>query len=345
MGNPFTLSFGKKPSEFISRITQTNQILDDFNGENPSSQVYMITGVRGAGKTVMMTTIASTLTQDKQWIFVELNPERDMLDKLAASLYSIPDLHALFLKAKLDFSALGLGVTLENSAPVTDIEIAIDKMLEHVKKSGKKLLITIDEVTKSDNIRVFSAAFQILLRKEYPIYLLMTGLYENIYSLQNEKSLTFLYRAPKVVLEPLNYTAMIAKYKQVFSCEQEKAEEMAKLTKGYSYAFQLLGYLMWNNKDKNLEDILPEYDQYLDEYVYNKIWSELSETDKLVLGEMATSRKTDVTLIREALGMSTSKFSVYRDRLKRKGIVNASQYGSLFLALPRFEDFIKLHLE
>lgn len=212
-------------------------------------------------------------------------------------------------------------------------------------ESGKKIVITIDEVTKNDNIRVFSAAFQILLRKEYPVYLLMTGLYENIYNLQNEKSLTFLYRAPKVVLEPLNYTAMIAKYKQVFSCEQEKAEEMAKLTKGYSYAFQLLGYLMWNNKDKSLEDILPEYDQYLDEYVYNKIWSELSETDKLVLGEMATSHKTDVTLIREALGMSTSKFSVYRDRLKRKGIVNASQYGSLFLILPRFEDFIKLHLE
>ena len=344
MGNPFTLSFGKKPAEFISRISQTNQILDDFNSENPSSQVYMITGVRGAGKTVMMTNIASTLTQDKKWISVELNPERDMLDKLAASLYSMPDLHALFIKAKLDFSALGLGVTLENAAPVTDIEIAIDKMLEHVKKAGKKLLITIDEVTKSDNIRVFSAAFQILLRKEYPVYLLMTGLYENIYNLQNEKSLTFLYRAPKVVLEPLNFTAMIAKYKQVFSCDEAKAEEMAKLTKGYSYAFQLLGYLMWNNKDKNLEDILPEYDQYLDEYVYNKIWSELSEMDKLVLGEMARSRETDVTLIREALGMSTSKFSVYRDRLKRKGIVNASQYGSLFLILPRFEEFIKHYM-
>ena len=58
MGNPFTLSFGKKPAEFISRISQTNQILDDLNSENPSSQVYMITGVRGAGKTVMMTNIA-----------------------------------------------------------------------------------------------------------------------------------------------------------------------------------------------------------------------------------------------------------------------------------------------
>ena len=45
MSNPFTLSFGKKPSEFISRITQTNQVLKDFNSEDPSSQVYMITGV------------------------------------------------------------------------------------------------------------------------------------------------------------------------------------------------------------------------------------------------------------------------------------------------------------
>ncbi len=75
----------------------------------------------------------------------------------------------------------------------------------------------------------------------------MTGLYENIHNLQNEKTLTFLYRAPKIILEPLNYTAMIAKYKQIFSCDKEKAQEMAVLTKGYSYAFQLLGYLVWNN--------------------------------------------------------------------------------------------------
>lgn len=101
----------------------------------------------------------------------------------------------------------------------------------------------------------------------------------------------------------------------------------------------------WISVELNPErDILPEYDQYLDEYVYNKIWSELSGTDKEVLGEMARSRETDVTLIREALGMSTSKFSVYRDRLKRKGIVNASQYGSLFLILPRFEEFIKHYM-
>lgn len=30
MGNPFTLSFGKKPVRYISRLAQTNQILTAF---------------------------------------------------------------------------------------------------------------------------------------------------------------------------------------------------------------------------------------------------------------------------------------------------------------------------
>ena len=57
-------------------------------------------------------------------------------------------------------------------------------------------------------MRSFAHDFQSLLRDDYPVFALMTGLYENIYDLQNEKSLTFLYRAPKIILEPLNYTAI-----------------------------------------------------------------------------------------------------------------------------------------
>ena len=75
-------------------------------------------------------------------------------------------------------------------------------MLSHIQKLGKRLLITIDEVTNSENIKIFTSSFQIFLREDYPIFLLMTGLYENIYELQNDKALTFLYRAPKLILEP-----------------------------------------------------------------------------------------------------------------------------------------------
>ena len=150
MNNPFTLSFGKKPTQFISRITQTNEIVDHFKAEQPSNQIYMLTGVRGSGKTVLMTTIANMLREGEEWIVLELNPERDLLQSLAAKLYSIPQMHALFLKSKLDVSALGIGVSIEDAVPVTDIESALDRMLDELQKNNKRLLITVDEVTNKN---------------------------------------------------------------------------------------------------------------------------------------------------------------------------------------------------
>lgn len=339
MQNPFTIYFGKKPEQFVLRLSQTREIIDTFASDTPSTQVYMITGIRGCGKTVMMTDISKSLSEKKEWITVELNPERELLSSLAANLYAIPELHRIFIKAKLDFSALGLGVSIENAPPVTDIENAVDKMLSHIRKAGKKLLITIDEVICNENIRIFASSFQIFIRKDYPIFMLMTGLYENIYELQNEKSLTFLYRAPKIFPEPLNLSSISLQYRKVFDISDDEAREMAALTKGYSYAFQVLGYIRWEEKTKSLEGLMPMYDQYLDEYVYRKIWSELSANDKRVIYAISETGDSRVTKIREHLGMSTSEFSVYRDRIKRKGLINTADYGRITLVLPRFDVF------
>ena len=344
MNNPFTLSFGKKPVQFISRITQTNEIVENFKADVPSNQIYMLTGVRGSGKTVLMTTIANMLREEENWIVLELNPERDLLQSLAAKLYSIPQMHHIFVKSKLDVSALGIGVSIEDAVPVADIESALDLMLNELQKAKKRLLITVDEVTNSAYIKIFASAFQIFLRRDYPVFLLMTGLYENLYDLQNDKALTFLYRAPKMLLEPLNFTAVKKQYMDIFALDGQQAEQMAWLTKGYPFAFQVLGYLYWENREKkSLEDILPEYDQYLEEYVYSKIWSEMSELDKKIVFEMAVSGETKIKSIRERLNMKSEQFSVYRDRLKRKGVVCSEQYGYLALALPRFDEFVKTY--
>ncbi len=342
MNNPFTLSFGKKPLQYISRIMQTNQIIESFNAEIPSNQIFMITGVRGSGKTVMMTNIADEIRADESWIVVELNPMRALLQSLAAKIYGIPEMHARFLKARLDFSAFGLGVSIEDAVPVTDIESVIERMLEQIQQDGKRLLITIDEAANSENIRIFASSFQIFIRRDYPIYLLMTGLYENLYDLQNDKSLTFLYRAPKLMLEPLNYTAVRKHYMDIFGLDMETAEKMTVLTKGYPFAFQVLGYLYWENREKDIDDILPEYDQYLEEYVYGKIWSELSELDKKVLLEISVNQESRVLCIRERLQMKSELFAVYRERLKRKGVIDTREYGKIRLLLPRFAEFVKL---
>ena len=337
--NPFTLSFGKKPLQYISRLTETNQILESFCAEIPSNQIYMITGVRGSGKTVMMTNIASELRKREDWIVVELNPTRDLLQSLAAKIYSIPELHTLFINAKLDFSAFGLGVSIENAAPVTDIENALELMLKYIQKSEKRLLISVDEVTNSEYIRIFASSFQIFLRNDYPIFLLMTGLYENIYNLQNDKVLTFLYRAPKLILEPLNYTAIRKQYMDIFSLDIDAAGELASLTKGYPFAFQVLGYLTWNN-DGDYNGILGEYEQYLSEFVYDKIWSELSQKDRMVAKGIADIKSGKIKEIRDAIGMETNEFNPYRKRLIRKGIVSGEKRGYVYFTLPLFEEYV-----
>ena len=67
------------------------------------------------------------------------------------------------MKARLDFSAFGLGVTIENAAPVTDVEDMVAKMLDQIRKQGMRLLITIDEVVYSEQMKVFVSAFQIFM--------------------------------------------------------------------------------------------------------------------------------------------------------------------------------------
>ena len=337
MNNPFTLSFGKKPLQYISRTFQTDKIIDTFNSENPSNQIYMFSGVRGSGKTVMMTNIVKTLEEKPEWIVIELNSTRDLLNGLAAKLYDSKKMTKAFIEANIDLSLFNIGIHLKNVVPASDIEEAIKDMLKIIKKQNKKVLICIDEVSKNEYVRQFSSAFQILLRADLPIFLIMTGLYENIYDLQNDNSLTFLYRAPKIILEPLSISAIADSYQNIFKIDIKEAIKLATLTNGYPFAYQALGYLYFDNR--NIDKILPTYDQYLEEYVYEKVWKELSNKDKEIMLGICKAKDNSVKTIRESLNMSSSSFSIYRDRLLRKGLIDTKDYGHINLVLPRFNIF------
>lgn len=339
MSNPYSITFGMEPEEVIPRPVQKNEILTNFQTETPSVRAYMITGVRGSGKTVLLTDIGNELSKDRQWIVVELNPERDLLTELAASLSNQNSLAEIFRSAKINLSFFGMGLEVKGAAPITDIEIALQRMLASLDKKGKRVLVEIDEVTNTQSVREFAAAFQIFIRKKLPVFLIMTGLYENIYDLKNEKSLTFLYRAPRIELGPLNTGAIVDNYRRVFDIDEEKAKKMAALTKGYSFGFQALGYLTWNNRG-DYQGIIGQYQQYLTDYIYEKIWSELSSTDRRVTYGIAESDDGKILGIRTALNMTTNQFNPYRMRLIRKGVVDGSEHGILKFTLPLFREFV-----
>ena len=339
MNNPFTLTFGKSPLESVERPIQINEIMEAFTANPINQQMFLITGVRGSGKTVLMTEISHRLKDLDEWVVIELNPVTDLLSSMLSKLNSDQLCAALIKSAKIDLSFFGFGVSIEGSPAITDTETAITKILDKLKRNGKRLLVTIDEITNSESMRVFASSFQIFIRQDLPVFLLGTGLYENIEELQNEKSLTFLYRAPKIQLKPLNNGAIISKYKKIFSISAEDASQMADLTKGYPFAFQVLGYLTWNNNG-DYHSVLDEYEQYLAEFVYDKIWSELSPKDRKVAKAIADVAGSKIKDIRDYLGMDTNDFNPYRKRLIKKGIISGEQRGYVYFTLPLFDKYV-----
>ena len=340
MNNPFILSFGREPINFIPRINFVQEVEENFYSETRPKQVFMITGVRGTGKTVFLSRLAKKFEKNKDWVVVDLNPERDMLNSLASQIYNNSKVKHIFLKAKINFSFNGIGLSIENNQPSNDIEIIIFKMVEYLSSKNIKLLITIDDATSNNNLKVFAHTFQALLRKDYKVFMLMTGLYENLSALQKNKSLTFLSRSSQIILNPLDLPSIKDSYQEIFNINEDEAVKMAKLTNGYAYAYQVLGYLLWNSDTKTIsKKILSEYDYYLKSFVYDKIWEGLSSKEIEIL--QSVSESNDINEIIEKIGMDKKTFSVYRDRLIKYGVLISKQRGKVTFALPRFKEYIR----
>lgn len=344
MTNPFTITFGQEPEIMIDRGAELDTIKKTFLSERPASQVYMITGVRGSGKTVALTNIYESFSKLDNWVVVELNATDDMLEGLASKLYDIPSLKKLFVKAEINLSAFGIGVTLKGTDPISHIETALERMLSEIHKQGKRVLICVDEAINNNYMKVFTSAYQIFIRHRLPLYLVMTGLYQNIDAIQNDKALTFLYRAPKIYLNRLGLSAMSITYKQALNIDDKESLKLAKLTNGYPFAYQVLGYLCFEKDTTNLKEILPSYDQFLEDYVYQKIYSESSEKEKEIIAAIIKGNNKTKD-IRECINMTSGSFSVYRNRLSKRGIIDDSTYGYVYFVLPRFKEIIEKYID
>ena len=96
MKNPYTIVFGIEPTEYIDRLKQIESIVSDL--EEGNQRIFMLTGVRGSGKTVFMTALKNRFTEKKDWEVVELSTELDMLTGLVDKLGYKDRLSDLFKK-------------------------------------------------------------------------------------------------------------------------------------------------------------------------------------------------------------------------------------------------------
>jgi len=343
MGSSFSLSFGKKTDNYIMRFDEIKRIEESFLDDGIPEQTYMITGIRGSGKTSLLTYIMKNFSLYDDWIVIDLNDEKDMLESLASELYENIKVKSLFVKKELSFSFNGITFKLEGETPIPSVETLIKRLLDRIKNKNKKVLITVDEVVNNEYMKIFVKTYQSLIRLDYPVFLLMTGLYDNINKLQDDKSLTFLYRAPKIYMNSLSLIQVSLFYKNILKISEEESIKLAKLTNGYAYAYQVLGYLVEKEENHKLtQTVLDNYKMYLSEMVYEKIYSELSKKEQEILNSFNTNEEIEIKTILKRINKDFSYFSVYRDRLIKKGIIESPTYGTIKFSLPLFNDFLKI---
>ncbi len=342
--NPFNITFGEEPASLIDRKEEFLKIVSTFESDSPESKITIITGPRGCGKTVLLSQVKHHFDERADWITADLTQYSNMLEQLAAKLYENGKLKHLFLKGEFNFSFRGLSFSIRGESPVSNVETLLERMLGYLKSKGKCVLVTIDDVASGDYLRQFIQSYQSFLREKYPLFLLMTGLHENISNLQTTRNLTFLLRAPKLVLPRLSLRAIALAYRSALGIDDKRSIDLAKLTNGYAYAYQLVGNALYKSKsDKLSKAELDAIDLSLEENAYSIIWKNMSGEDKKMAYAMLDHAKASD--IMQKLGITNSKYQVYRKRLINIGIADDSARGSLSFSLPRFKEFVRFQKE
>ena len=119
---------------------------------------------------------------------------------------------------------------------------------------------------------------------------------------------------------------------------------MALFTKGYSYAFQVLGYLCFRTK-KNYKDVMYLFDEKLTNNVYDIIWEDLSPREKEVLQAIFRAKELTTQEILRTSGIDKNTYNEYRRILISKDILIDKGYGRIDLTLPRFKEIACRNIE
>ena len=341
--NPFSLMYGRAPYSLIARPEQYGEILNTFNNKYPSTFAYLITGIRGSGKTVMLRSIYNQLSKSDDWITLDINSQGNIIKDLSEKLLIEGKKFNLFLNWSICLNAKIFSLQVSNQEIITNPEIIFEKLLKKANDNNKKVLITIDEVTSSNEIKKFANFYQSMIGKNYNLFLLMTGLKNNINSLISSNTSSFLSRTPKINLGPLNEISIAKEYERLLNIDFSLAVSLSKLTKGYAFAYQVLGYLFFESDEKEINNnLLKDYDKYLESNGYDIVWKDLTNKEHEICFSIANSKNKETKEIMELSNMKESNFQNYRNKLIEKEIILPAGYGKIDFTLPRFNEFVEL---
>ena len=155
--------------------------------------------------------------------------------------------------------------------------------------------------------------------------------------------MSFLSRSPKINLEPLNLLDVAVEYSRVLNISPEIASKMAKLSAGYAFAYQVLGYFFVEEKKTDVDNgLIQKYSSYLYQNGYDVIWKSITANERAFLIKLAESENGEGAVVAAKMGISESYYQNLRRSLLQKGVITATTYGKIDFALPLFSNYVNL---
>ena len=353
--DPFTRTPGIAGKAYIDNGI-ADEIIENFRSEESAKYVYKITGLRGSGKSVEYSKVIRTLKEDKKWLVYPLSASGEAVPTLISklSMEKFIDSKEITTSVSSTTSVGGNAVVVSGNESIniqktfTDKEqfyspeATLTKMISIANEKDYRVLIGIDDISKTPEIVRLLSIIGSMLLEGLSVYLLVTGLSENIEDFSSESNLTFFMRADSREIKTLNRFDITYMYEKLLGLDSKEAKRMESISKGYAYAYQVLGTLYFNKKDgETIEDIMPEFERIMFKDTYDLIWKSLTKGEKEVVRcifKTQDGRAEDI----KALMKNPASYSVYRNRLMNKHLVNGDTRGYLSIGLPMFDKFVEI---
>lgn len=357
--NPFTPVFGKIPAVMAGREAIIEDMLDAFEGNGTSPDLCSIfTGARGTGKTALITYLGDQ-ARKSGWIVAETTAQEGMLEDLLQQARMSAS-HLVGSDSKVKLKSVGIAplgsIEWETEAPDDgNWRTQMSGLLDNLAKSDTGLVLSVDEVNGSlDEMIRLVATYQLFVRENRKVALLMAGLPFQVSTLLSGKTTSFLRRAARHNLGSIPSYEV----KEAFRLTVEEGgkeitddalSEAVKAINGFPFMFQLVGYRSWNASSYS-QAISTEYvrqgveiaQEELSARIFDATYAELSDGDLEFLSAMkldgTETRRSEVV---QGTGRQSAWVSAYRRRLLEAGVIEEPRKGLYSFALPGFAEYLR----
>ncbi len=381
--NPFSPGAGTPPLELAGRksILDKAHIMFERLKEGRSEKSFMLVGLRGVGKTVLLNEIHNLAEKDGyKSILVEAHEKKSLsaliLPPLRQLLFQLDRMEKISEKVKRGFRVLksflnGIKFKVQDVEVVLDIDpeigtadsgdlesdlpILLEAIADAASDRKIAVAIIIDELQylSEHEMSALIMSFHRIAQKKLPLALIGAGLPQLVGLTGRSKSYAErLFDFPKI--GPLETNDMIAAIRgpaqsQGVEITDDALNEIMQQTQGYPYFLQEWGYQAWNIAEKspiNISDIhkaTKESIERLDESFFRVRFDRLTPREKEYLHALAILGNGAQRSgdIAEKLNVSPQAVAPIRNNLIKKGMIYSPAHGDTDFTVPLFGDFMK----